>query len=276
MYRRKAHAMITFVKFGGSVITDKQGREAPDGPVITRLATEIAAARQARPDVQLVLSHGSGSFGHVYAAQYGVHKGIPANGDWIGFAHTADAAARLNRIVVAALLECKVPALTLQPSTTALAHHGTLQNWETSNITRALAQGLVPLVYGDVAFDTGQGSAIVSTEQLLAYLCRQPALQPRRIVLVGEAAVYTADPRRDPQAAPIPVIDSSNIANVLHGTGGSHGVDVTGGMHNKISLMWSLVQHLATLEVVLIGPQPGLLSQSLRGQPPSFGTIIRH
>jgi isopentenyl phosphate kinase len=267
--------MITFVKFGGSVITDKQGREAPDASLIARLAAEVAAARKALPTLQLILSHGSGSFGHVYAAQYGIHKGLPADSDWIGFARTADAAARLNRIVVTALLDCNVPALALQPSASALARAGQLQSWETASIARALAQGLVPLVYGDVAFDTEQGSAIISTEQLLAHLCIQTAIQPQRIVLVGEAAVYTADPRRDPQATPIPVIDSSNIDTVLHGTGASHGVDVTGGMHAKISLMWSLVQRLPQLEVALIGPQPGLLTQALSGQAPSFGTIIR-
>ncbi|NJM07130.1 uridylate kinase [Candidatus Gracilibacteria bacterium] len=267
--------MLTFVKFGGSVITDKQGHEAPDAPLIARLAAEVAAARHIQPELQLILSHGSGSFGHVYAARYGIHKGLPASSNWIGFARTADAAARLNRIVVAALLACDVPTLTLQPSASALAQNGILQHWETATLTHALTQRLVPLVYGDVAFDSAQGSAIISTEQLLAYLCQQPALQPQRIVLVGEAAVYTADPRREPQAAPIAQINVSNIEAVLHGSGGSHGVDVTGGMHNKITLMWSLVQRLPQLEVVLIGPQPGLLTQALSGHVPSFGTIIR-
>ncbi|MEI8166629.1 MAG: uridylate kinase, partial [Chloroflexales bacterium] len=60
--------MYTFIKLGGSVITNKSGQEAPDLPLIARLAAEIAAARAARPTLAVVLGHGSGSFGHHYAA----------------------------------------------------------------------------------------------------------------------------------------------------------------------------------------------------------------
>jgi isopentenyl phosphate kinase len=56
--------MYTFIKWGGSVITDKAGREAADLPLIQRLAAELAAARAARPDRRIILGHGSGSFGH--------------------------------------------------------------------------------------------------------------------------------------------------------------------------------------------------------------------
>ena len=47
--------MLTFVKFGGSVITDKTGQEAPDLPTIRRLAAELRAAlNQAPPGFRLI------------------------------------------------------------------------------------------------------------------------------------------------------------------------------------------------------------------------------
>ena len=73
--------MYSFIKFGGSVITDKAGREAADLALITRLAAEVAAARAADPQLQLLVSHGSGSFGHHYAARYGIHRGLQAGAD---------------------------------------------------------------------------------------------------------------------------------------------------------------------------------------------------
>ncbi len=267
--------MYTFIKLGGSVITDKAGKEAPDLPVIARLAAELRAACIADSSLRLVVGHGSGSFGHHYAAQYGIHKGLAPNADWFGFARTAAAALRLNRIVVDALIEAELPAFALQPSASLVANGGALVSWYTAPIGQALAQRLVPIIHGDVAFDTLQGSAIISTEALLAHLALHSPLRPARVILVGEDAVYTADPRSNPQAERIALITGANLAAVLSGTSGSHGIDVTGGMRSKLELMWRLVQAISGLEVQLIGPQPGRLQAALSGQPLDSGTMIR-
>ncbi len=275
--------MYTFVKLGGSVITDKAGQEAPDLPVIARLAAEVAAARAARPGLAIVLGHGSGSFGHLYAARYGVHRGLPpgavsaaeAQRFYAGFALTAGAALRLNRIVVDALLAAGVPALALQPSAALWASGGQIVSWETAHIGRALRHGLVPVVHGDVAFDAAQGTAIISTEALLAYLAEATELRPARVILVGEDAVYSADPRRDPAARRVPLITAANLDAALHGAAGSHAVDVTGGMRSKLELMWRLVQRIPALEVRLIGPAPGNLRAALLDDTLDTGTTIR-
>lgn len=266
--------MLTFIKFGGSIITDKRRAETPDLATIRRLAEELRAARDADPALQVVLGHGSGSFGHWYAERYGVHRGIAPGGDWLGFALTSAAALRLNRIVVDELLHAGVPALSLQPSATLHSAGGKLIAWDTTTLHMALERRLVPVIHGDVAFDEMQGSAIISTEQQLDYLARDPALRPQQIILVGEAAVYTADPHSDPHAERIPEINAGNIDAVLHGAGASHGVDVTGGMRSKIAQMWSLVQAVPGLRVHLIGSAPDLLLQTLLKQKTGQGTVI--
>ena len=267
--------MYTFIKLGGSVITDKAGREAADAPLIARLAAELAAARTAHPALRIILGHGSGSFGHHYAARYGVHRGLPPGGDYTGFALTAGAALRLNRIVVDALLAAGVPALALQPSASLQASGGAIRSWDTAPIALALRHGLVPVIHGDVAFDSAQGSAIISTEALLAFLAEATELRPARIVLVGEDAVYCADPRTHPDAERVPLITAANLDAVLHGASGSHAVDVTGGMRSKLALMWRLVQRIPDLEVRLIGPAPGNLAAALDDAPLTIGTTIR-
>lgn len=266
--------MVVFVKFGGSVITDKTQQERADAVTIRRLAGELRQALGVAPDMRVIVGHGSGSFGHVYAQRYGIHRGLAPDADWMGFALTSAAALRLNRIVVDELLAAGVPALALQPSTTLVARSGQLARWHTSALERALDHRLVPVIHGDVAFDEVQGSAIISTEQLLAHLATLPVLQPVRIVLVGEFGVYTADPRSNPQAERIARIDQRNIADVLAGTGGSHGVDVTGGMRSKVELMWQLVQAIPSLQVYLIGPAPELLRRALLGDATVEGTLI--
>lgn len=267
--------MTIFVKFGGSVITDKRSVETPDRSAIAELSGAVALARAADPVLRLVLSHGSGSYGHVAAARYGVHTGLQPDADWYGYAATAGAALRLNRIVVDALLAAHVPAVSYQPSTTCETDRGAVVAWETGHIARALELQMVPVIHGDVSFDRSQGCAIASTEMLLQWLCRVPALQPQRIILVGESAVYTADPHADPHAVRIPVIDHTNIAAVIGGAGASHGVDVTGGMASKIRLMWSLIEHNRRLSVQFIRPNGALLAAALAGTPLAEGTVMR-
>jgi isopentenyl phosphate kinase len=267
--------MLTFVKFGGSVITDKSGREAADTATIATLATDLRTALAGDPTLRLILGHGSGSFGHYYAAQYGIHRGLAADADWMGFARTAGAALRLNRLVVDALLAADVPAISLQPSAGLHSNAGQLSKWLTEPLGHALNYRLIPVIHGDVAFDSTQGSAIISTEALFTYLALHSPFQPARIILVGEAAVFTADPRIDPNAAVIPQIDGRNIAEVLHGTGASHGADVTGGMRSKIELMWRLIQALPQLQVRLIGPHPDLLRRALLDESLNQGTLLK-
>lgn len=268
--------MLVLLKLGGSVITDKRSAEAADLLIIRRLAHEIRAARDEDAGLRLVVGHGSGSFGHLYARRYGVHTGLAPNADWMGFAQTGAAALRLNRIVVDELLAAGVPALSLQPLPTIESANGRLAAWHDGAVGQALARGLVPVVHGDVAFDTVQGSAIISTEQLLGHLARGPlATQGCRMVLVGIDAVYTADPHRDPQAQPIPLIDERNIDAVLHGASSSHGVDVTGGMRDKVTELWGLVQAVPSLTVQLIGSEAGLLRRALLGSAAGVGTTMQ-
>lgn len=266
--------MRTFIKLGGSVITDKTVPELPDRPTIKQLAADLRAALDVDTRLQVVLGHGSGSFGHTYAQRYGVHRGLAPDADWMGYALTSAAALRLNRIVIDLLLEAGVPALAIQPSACAAAEAGVLVRWQTETLAQALAHGMLPVIHGDVAFDSVQGSAIISTEQLLTYLARDPGLHPDRIILVGEAGVYTADPRSDPLAQRIPHIHRDNIGQVLTLAGASHGVDVTGGMRSKLELMWRLIESTPGLSVQLIGPTPGLLTRALLGQAHGEGTLI--
>ena len=264
---------LVFLKLGGSILTDKTRAETLNEPVLAELARAIVAALDAPSAPRLLLGHGAGSFGHHWAQRYQTHLGVKDVTGWQGVARVADSMGRLNRGVVRSLLDAGVDAVSVQPSASAIAAGGKLTRMSSDALATFLRSGMVPVLYGDVVVDTEQGAAIVSTEDIFAFLA--PVLRPRRIVLVGEAGVYTADPRRDPAAARIPLIDESNIAQARARASGSHGVDVTGGMASKLATMWELVSMLDGLEVVLVGPQPALLLEALAGTPDIAGTTIR-
>jgi isopentenyl phosphate kinase len=271
------HSLI-FLKLGGSLITDKRQTETVRTEVLTRLAAEIAAVRQANPQLRLIVAHGSGSFGHVHAKRYGTRAGVRTAEEWLGFALTADAAARLNRIVISSLLQAGVPAWSLQPSALLRCVDGQIDRGMIDNIQQALAVGLVPVVFGDVALDDVRGGTIASTEEIFEWLSLQ--LQPSRIVLAGEVdGIYTADPQLDSTAKRIPAITPHTFGQ-LQATqqatvGASHGVDVTGGMAAKVAQALRMATQIPHLEIIICsGLRSGHLQQALRPTTVPFGTRI--
>lgn len=271
---------LVLLKLGGSVITNKKQPFTAREGVIRRLGQEIRKALDDRPDLRLVLGHGSGSFGHVVAQMYSTHKGVfGISGQlleegWRGYVETSAAAARLNRLVANLLLEEGVPVVSFQPSASARCHKGELMYLDTYPMKQVLAGGLVPLVYGDVAVDAVQGFTIVSTEQIFDNIARE--LQPVRIVLAGIVdGVYDGDPITNPDASRFEEITLDNWPEVEDALGGSHGTDVTGGMFSKVRDMYHLVLAQPPLQVHIVsGEVPGRVSSALSGSGTGIGTLI--
>ena len=261
-----------FLKLGGSLITDKSRVEHAHKPIIRSLAREIRAAREARPDLQLVLGHGSGSFGHVAAKKHGTRVGVKDRSGWQGYAEVAAAAARLNQIVTDVFVAEGVPVVSLPPSASARCDDGRLSYLDTFVARALLEHGLVPLVQGDVALDAVRGATIVSTEDVFIYLVRE--FQPTHILLAGEAAgVYE---HSGMTGAIIPVITPGNVERFASALGGSHGADVTGGMIGKVQQMLHVVRHHPSIEArIFSGVVRGNVQRLLIDPDSAMGTVIR-
>ena len=65
---------LTFIKLGGSLLTDKRQAGSFSAEVAARLAAELEEAARSRPG-GLVVGHGSGSFGHATADEHRIHPG---------------------------------------------------------------------------------------------------------------------------------------------------------------------------------------------------------
>jgi isopentenyl phosphate kinase len=258
--------MLTFLKLGGSLITNKNTSRTPRPQVLARLMDEIAAARRAQPGHGLVLGHGSGSFGHVEARKYGTREGVRTPEQWRGLAEVQSVAGELNRLVVDAARAAGLPVLNLPPSASAVCHDGVMQTMAIDPVSAALAHDLVPLVFGDVALDEVRGGTIVSTEDVFRYLAG--ILRPGRILLAGiEPGVLT----RWPDGDVIPVV-TPDMA--LSGLGGARSADVTGGMAGKVNEMLALTQAVPGVSVrIFSGMAPGVVQAALLDEA-SPGTAI--
>ncbi len=266
---------LVFLKLGGSLITDKAREATPRSDVIRRVAREIASALASRRGLRLLVGHGSGSFGHFPARRYGTRDGISGPEGWKGYVETGFAAASLNRMVVEAFREAGLPVAPFQPSASARCRDGEIVGLAVEPIRSALGNGLLPLVYGDVALDETWGCTIISTEQIFAHLARR--LTPDRVILAGEVdGVFTANPHSDGEAVLISEVTPQNIERVRALLSESRGVDVTGGMLGKIESMWRLVNAYPGMTAqVISGLREGLIGRALRGEAAGMGTLLR-
>ena len=261
---------LQFLKLGGSLITVKTQPHSPRLDLIARLAGEIVAARRLDETLQLVLGHGSGSFGHVPASRYGTRQGVRTKEEWQGFVEVWREAVALNRLVVDSLGEAGLPVLALPPLASVSARNGQVETWDLTPLRAALQAGLLPVVFGDVVFDRLRGGTILSTEDLFDYLARR--LFPRRMLFAGlEPGVWADFPACTQLVADI---TPSNLHHLAPTIGASAATDVTGGMISKVQRSMELVRDIPGLEVrIFSGESPGSLQRALLGEP--VGTVIR-
>jgi len=264
----RTDAEMVFAKLGGSLITDKTQGYTLRRRTLERLAKETREALDERPTIRLVLGHGSGSFGHWAAKPYHFEVGVNSPAKWRGFAEVSAAANRLNRIVTDTFLAAGVPILSVQPSASARCHNGQILSLDDFPIRQAMQRNLIPLIYGDVAWDDARGGTIVSTEDLFAHLA--VALRPSRILLLGETPGVIG-----PKGRVVPNISPGSLDQVRGALGSSRGIDVTGGMESKIISMVALVQQLpSTVVQILSGTQPDLFKRALLDPGLHEGTRI--
>jgi isopentenyl phosphate kinase len=264
------NARLVFLKLGGSLITVKNQPHTPRLDMLERLAREIAEARAQNQDLQILLGHGSGSFGHVPASKYKTRMGVKSAEDWIGFIEVWRQAAELNHLVMLALEKAKLPAIAFPPSAMIIARDGKVATWDQDPIRTALERGLLPVIYGDVVFDTMLGGTILSTEDLFVHLA--PRLQPNQLLFAGLQPGVWADFPDNTRL--LPEITPTSFSRIEAGLKASAATDVTGGMADKVHQIMSLVEEAPGLRgFIFSGESAGNVRRSLLGEV--LGTVIR-
>ena len=106
--------------------------------------------------------------------------------------------------------------MSLSPSASAECEDGTIRYIALQPIQKALAAGLLPIIYGDVVFDSVRGGTIISTEEVMTALCRH--VTANLVAAGGETdGVY------DAESSVIPAITRANLPHIRAALGGSRG-----------------------------------------------------
>lgn len=261
---------MIFLKLGGSLITDKDLPHTPRLERIDAISAEIKRFLAENPDEKILIGHGSGSFGHIPAKKYGTRSGVRTPEQWLGFHEVWHEARALNLLVIDSLLRSGISAISFSPSACISMANSTIKDWNVEPILSAMRNHFVPVLYGDVVFDSIIGGTILSTEEIFFHLA--PILQPQRILLAGiEAGVWEDYPERTNLYQSItPETYPQQKTNILQ----SGSPDVTGGMLSKVESMLQLVQAQSNLTIqIFSGIEPGSIYQTLNQS--QAGTQIR-
>ncbi len=266
-------AELLFIKLGGSLITDKTRPYTARFDKLAQLAGEIHTALQKKNGLPIVLGHGSGSFGHFAVKEHWspLTAGSQPNGQrfWQGFSEVWYRASQLNRHVIEACRKAGLQVVSFPASASVRAEDGRIVQWDISPLKNALENGLIPVIYGDVVFDSHLGGVVLSTEVLMAYLAMQ--LKPGRILLAGlETAVWQDFPERRQK---VDNLTPATYRTMAGRVGGSHGMDVTGGMKSKVEQMLELVSQAPEVSVqIFSGEGSGNVEKAISGA--HLGTLI--
>jgi isopentenyl phosphate kinase len=257
---------VVLIKLGGAVITDKSVPNTVRRDVLKRLIGEIKAA-QAEIEETIVLGHGSGSFGHVPASQYGTIDGFKNEESRLGMAIVQDTAARLNRIVIRECLRQGLPAVTLAASNSLLTDNKKAKEFFTAVFREYLVQGMLPVTYGDVIVDQSIGCTIWSTDKILAFFAQkflENDWRVTKIVHVTQVPGVYRDLSK-PEQGIFESITADNAALVKQAMGVTRGFDVTGGMWHKIEESLAMARQ-GVETAIIAGEKPGLLHDCLTGR----------
>jgi isopentenyl phosphate kinase len=216
--------MVTVLKLGGSVITEKDTPETVDRAGLDRAVTAIASA-----DVSaIVVVHGGGSFGHHHAAEHGVST-TAGTRDATAITEIHRAMGELNGTVVDALQDEGVSAVPVRPLSVAWRNDG-LQ-FPLQHVETMLGEGFVPVLHGDVVTTAGDGATVLSGDEIVVTVAQ--SLAADRVGLCS-----TVPGVLDDDGSVIERIeDYDQVASVL---GGSDATDVSGGMAGKIRQLLEL------------------------------------
>jgi isopentenyl phosphate kinase len=260
---------LVFLKLGGSVITDKSKPLKTRPEELKRLGKEIAEAVEAG-GLRLLVGNGGGSYAHYYARQLLSSRGEARARLNLLAAKVRWAAARLNGIVVRALISEGLPAFGFSPSASAVASGGEILAWDLGPLTKALQDGVLPVIHGDVLLDLQRGFSILSTERLFRYLARR--LRPTRVIVGTDVdGVYDSDPNTFKTAKKFDAVTAEHLPLL---SGAHEGrIDVTGGMRAKVLELLELSRETGIECEIVNALRPGFIMRALLGER-GLGTVV--
>jgi isopentenyl phosphate kinase len=117
-----------------------------------------------------------------------------------------------------------------------------IYEYPTNIIRKSLENRLVVITHGDVCFDEEATASILSGDTIAVHLAEELNAET---ILIGTDVdgVLDDNPKLNPEAKHIPIINQDNKDIILSKSGPSTNTDVTGGMSKKLSELLEISRH---------------------------------
>lgn len=258
---------IVFIKYGGSIITDKSRPQFASQDIIQHLNEQVKYLTLNSPYL-FVLGNGGGSFGHYFAMKYGLGTHKKASNETIlGICRGKDGNNYLNRLVVNNLLNVGIAATSVRISTPYILSENS-EAWK--EICLYLKKGILPVLYGDILVMKNGECQIISTEQAFLDLAGYLTHKEKESFKIHKFIFCTdTDGIRDKAGNRIPEITEDFYDESLFWNS-DRVYDVTGGMKKKVEISLELAK-MAPVQIIN-GIEENTIIQAVVGD--AIGTSI--
>lgn len=226
---------IIIVKLGGSIVTQKHGkRPAIRRAHIKKIATLLVKFYNPKKH-SLILIHGAGSFGHLHAHTYALAEGTKNHPEKL-FRATENQALdeKLNSEIATLFIQAGLPVSGMPTRALAQNKNGKLSTLEMNGIETAVKIGAIPLLHGDMVFDSAWGLSVLSGDILAAKLV--DFFSAKKVFFASDVdGIFSKDPHLYKDASLIKNIRLDDVTNGTLQLGKSHSIDVTGGLSKKFT-----------------------------------------
>ena len=266
---------LIILKIGGSVITYKNRTGTfLRRKTIARIAQEISQVTRKDTNLRLIIIHGAGSSGHQLAQRYNLAEGIGNDKKkWRGAILTRIANQKLNLALFEIFSNANLQIIPIHTASIVVQKNKTIDAFATDTIDQALQNNCIPLLYGELVFDTELGMSICSGDTSAFFLAKK--YDAEQVLFASDIdGIFDKDPHRYKDAR---MIQTTKLSDLLENKNialeGSHSVDVTGGLANKISELARQGFPKSLKKVVVFnGLKSGIFENALSGL--AEGTII--
>jgi len=248
---------IILIKFGGSLITDKTKTNIARLDVIENLVRQVKSsfAKASEDEVSFIIATGAGGFGHPVAKKYenNLKEGLP---------FIKDAVKKINNIVVSALINGGLKAVSVEPSKIAEYENGQITKLLYDYIVKLLKKNIMPVFHADLIDDKKLGISILSMDRFLvdyAIYLKNKGYVVKKVIFCG-----TTDGVLDNQGKTIEKINKENISEVDKAFYDNKEVDTSGGMKRKVKECLILIDHKIPC-LIINGQKEGNLLRTITG-----------
>ncbi|MBY9020504.1 MAG: amino acid kinase [Candidatus Lokiarchaeota archaeon] len=266
---------VIVIKLGGSLLTDKSTAYKLKEDILKAVATEIKECIDLGLIKNLVVVHGVGSFGHPPVLKYNLHKGFKNKDQLISMSETQQIVNKYRKTIASAFLDVGIPINLMHASSMVVGNKMVITESNLVSLRGFLSLGMVPLIGGDMMYDTSMGFSVCSGDQLAVLLSR--LLRSKRLIFATDVlGVFDKDPKSEKDAQLLREININDIDKLLNVTNETAKSDASGKMRGKLSSLLPIKEEIKEgLEVAILSMnKKDILKNYLSGEESELTKII--